>query len=676
MSVLSMKRVLIVGMRSDRKPILEFLQRKGVMQIEVQDAGSEQDKNDIFSKVDVSGQRATFEKNAALASRVLVTLDAAAPPDKKDGGLFGGRTPMTLAQYEERVGTCDATMQVVYDIHSLDKRLSEIQSEIPRLEQQQEALRPWAGFTENLDFNGTKKTKAYVGTLPNEQSTEQILAQFATFAEGVEGIDVSIISSSSEQTCVMVVCLNENGPRVEEALRHMGFARPSVSGGVPARMSEETEQRLSALRKEMDEARAEIASYKDKREDIKFAIDYFTMRAAKYDVICHLDQTSKVFIIKGYMPTEVTDAVEHDLSSRFDCVVEFETPTQADEIPVLLKNNGFAAPVEGVVASYSLPGKAEFDPSMIVAIFYYFLFGMMLSDAVYGLIMVVGCAVMLSKNKNMEQGMRKTLTMFMYSGIGTIFWGVMFGSYLGDLPKVIASTFFGVDPDSIRLYLFKDPIDDPMTVLGIAFIIGIVHIFFGMAAGAYKAIKDHRFFDAVWDVFCWYFVLIGLIGILLNTDMLKGMFGLTYTMPDALMTVFKVLAGIGAAGIVLFGGRDAKNIGVRIGKGAYALYGVTSYLSDILSYSRLLALGLATGVISSVFNSMAAMVAGPPVIGVILFILIVVVGHTLNLAINALGAYVHTNRLEYVEFFSKFYDGGGKPFTPFDEKTKYFKVVD
>ena len=676
MSVLSMKRVLIVGMRSDRKPILEFLQRKGVMQIEVQEAGSKEDQSDIFQKTDVSGQRATFEKNAALASQVLTILDVAAPPDQKDGGLFGGRTPMTLSEYEERVKGCDTTVQMIHEIHSLDKKLSEIQAEIPRLEQQQEALRPWAGFEEALDFNGTKKTKAYVGTLPNEQSVDQILSQFTTFAEGVTGIDVSVISASSEQTCVMVVCLNEDGPKVEEALRHMGFARPSVSGGVPAQMSVDTAKRLTALREEMDKARAEIASYKNKREDIKFAIDYYTMRAAKYNVINEIEQTGKVFLLKGYMPTEATQSVEHELSSRFDCVVEFETPSETEEIPVLLKNNGFAAPVEGVVASYSLPGKTEFDPSMIVAIFYYFLFGMMLSDAVYGLIMVVGCAVMLGKNKNMEEGMRKTLKMFMYSGFGTIFWGVMFGSYLGDLPKVIASTFFGVDADSIRLYLFKDPIEDPMTVLGLAFIIGIVHIFFGMAAGAYKAIKDHRFFDAVWDVFCWYFVLIGLIGILLNTDMLKGMFGLTFTMPESLMTAFKVMAGIGAAGIVLFGGRDAANIGVRIGKGAYALYGVTSYLSDILSYSRLLALGLATGVISSVFNSMAAMVATPPVIGVVLFILIVVVGHTLNLAINALGAYVHTNRLEYVEFFSKFYDGGGKPFTPFEEKTKYFKVVD
>jgi V/A-type H+-transporting ATPase subunit I len=136
----------------------------------------------------------------------------------------------------------------------------------------------------------------------------------------------------------------------------------------------------------------------------------------------------------------------------------------------------------------------------------------------------------------------------------------------------------------------------------------------------------------------------------------------------------KVMAIIGAIGIILMGGRESKNWFKRILKGFYALYNVTSYLSDLLSYSRLLALGLATSVISSVFNKMGSMVAGTPVLGVVFFILIFLVGHTINLGINALGAYVHTNRLQYVEFFGKFYNGGGRLFTPFATKTKYFKI--
>jgi len=100
---------------------------------------------------------------------------------------------------------------------------------------------------------------------------------------------------------------------------------------------------------------------------------------------------------------------------------------------------------------------------------------------------------------------------------------------------------------------------------------------------------------------------------------------------------------------------------------------VSGWLSDVLSYSRLLALGLATGVIASVINQMGSMLPNN-VIGVIAFVVIFIAGHTLNLAINLLGAYVHTNRLQFVEFFGKFYEGGGEPFNPFKENTKYADV--
>ena len=164
----------------------------------------------------------------------------------------------------------------------------------------------------------------------------------------------------------------------------------------------------------------------------------------------------------------------------------------------------------------------------------------------------------------------------------------------------------------------------------------------------------------------------GLILYGLTTDVVTGMLGLS-TIMSGFGIFGAVCAVIASVGIILTGGRESKNWFKRTLKGAYALYGVTGYLSDILSYSRLLALGLATSVISSVFNSMGSMVAGTPVVGVLFFIIVFLIGHALNLAINALGAYVHTNRLQFVEFFGKFYNGGGKKFQPFAVNTKYFK---
>jgi V/A-type H+-transporting ATPase subunit I len=213
-------------------------------------------------------------------------------------------------------------------------------------------------------------------------------------------------------------------------------------------------------------------------------------------------------------------------------------------------------------------------------------------------------------------------------------------------------------------------------MLTFCFAVGLIHLFTGLGILMYQDIKNGKPRDAVYDGLFWYMFVGGCVVLLLCLPMITGMLGLTFTLGAGVKKISSIVAIIGFTGIVLFAGRDSKNWGKRLAKGLYGAYGITSYLSDVLSYSRLLALGLATSVISSVFNTMAGMVGGamPVVAGVIMYALIFVIGHILNLAINALGAYVHTNRLQYVEFFGKFYNGGGREFTPFEEKTKYYKV--
>lgn len=192
----------------------------------------------------------------------------------------------------------------------------------------------------------------------------------------------------------------------------------------------------------------------------------------------------------------------------------------------------------------------------------------------------------------------------------------------------------------------------------------------------YEQIRDGDIKGAIYDVVFWYMLVGGLIVCVMTVPMLmQDMFQLSFVLPLSVRKVSLIIALLGAIGIVFTAGRDSKNWVKRIMKGLYGVYGVSGYLSDILSYSRLLALGLATGVIATVFNAMAAMVAkGKGIVGVILFIIIFVIGHAMNLAINALGAYVHTNRLQYVEFFGKFYEGGGRELDPLTENTKYYRV--
>lgn len=673
MSVLSMKRVFIAALNKDRKPILERLQRLGV--VEISTAAAEKlfakKKESPFKKHDVSSLRSNFEKNVTYATQALAVLDKEAPVQKGTLDSFEGRKAISISEYEEHLLRRDEIMDMVYDINKLSKKKAEAEAEIPKLINQQEILAPWHNFDLSLDYKGTKHTTAFIGSFPTLYDQSSLQVAFSEKAPDVNKVDISIVSSSEEQTCVLVVCYNTEAEKVETALRSLGFSKPSLNV-TPAKREVEIKKELKEQKKIIEETTKAIVEYSSKRSDITFIIDYFSMRADKYGVISNLFQSKRVFCLTGYIALKDVKLLD-TLAVQYDCVIETGTPEDDEDVPVRLSNNAYAKPIEEVVKGYALPSRGEVDPTFIASLFYYGLYGLMLSDAAYGLIMVISTLFILTKFKGrLEEGTKRFLQMFLGCGIGTVFWGAVFGSFFGDVVPKFTSTFLGKE---VSLPALLDPVKDPVTLLGIAFIIGIIHLFCGLGIALYSNLKQGKIVDAVFDVICWYLFVGGALGLLLTTDMIQGMFKFTINFPPVAVKLFTVLSLLGALGILIMGGRESKNPFKRLLKGLYALYGISGYLSDVLSYSRLLALGLATGVISQVFNTIAVM-PGKSIFGFIFFVIIFILGHTINILINALGAYVHTNRLEYVEFFGKFYSGGGKAFTPFTEKTQYFVVKD
>ena len=207
--------------------------------------------------------------------------------------------------------------------------------------------------------------------------------------------------------------------------------------------------------------------------------------------------------------------------------------------------------------------------------------------------------------------------------------------------------------------LWINPLDNPLSVLILSFIMGIIQIYTGIILNAYKNIRAGHTADALMDQGLWLVLLTGL---------------LMFVKPE-LATIGKYMALFGAVGLVLTQGRSQKGILKKLTSGILSLYDITGYLSDVLSYSRLLALGLTTGVIASVINTMAKTVSGS-IVGYVAMALIIIGGHVFNLVINVLGAYVHSSRLQYIEFFSKFYDSGGRAFNPLRVKTTYVELED
>ncbi len=672
MAVLPMAKMSIYALKKDRKKILEAVQRMGVLEartFKADDGG--------FENIDTSVSQARFAKARAEAIGALDILERYTPEKKPLFDSLQGLKKMSVAEYENLTEKREEILRTANQIIRLEKETTDLQSQIIKLTGNIESLMPWKLLGVPMNFTGTKQTSVFLGTFSEGYTKEVLENLFAASCEK-KGFDdlgsrvhFDIVSSTDTQTCVMAVCGKSDTDCTEEVLRYMGFTAPALT------FDQTPAEKIKSFQKEMEESKLrieengkKICEYENIRDQLKFIIDHLEMRIEKYKVIEQLGQGKSTFVLTGYVPKRDAEKIEKKLTEGFNAAVEYED-AEGDDVPVLLKNNGFAAPLEGVLETFSLPGKGEIDPTAAMAVFYYFLFGLMLSDAAYGILMVLICSIALWKFPNMKIGMKKAMKMYLYCGISTTFWGVMFGGYFGDAIQVIADTFF--NKEIVIRPLWFSPLDDPMRMLMFSLLVGIIHLFAGLGMKFYSLIRIKHYKDAIYDVIFWYLLVGGAIVYLLSMPMFASMANLKFILPKLAGNIAIIAMIIGAVGIVLTNGRSSRNPFKRLAKGLYELYNVTGYLSDILSYSRLLALGLATGVIANVFNKMGSMLGGG-VVGVIGFTLIFVIGHTLNIGINLLGAYVHTNRLQFVEFFGKFYDGGGEKYSPFRAETGYFEM--
>ena len=667
MAVLQMQRMSICALKKGRKAILGKIQAMGIMEMNQVAEGE-----DGFQKMDTMNARQSFEKKAQLSEQALVILETYVPEKKSLLSSLEGKELVTKEAFKQTVDHKDNVIKKANRLVQCSKEIAEGKANILKLENQIESLTPWFALDVPMNYDGTDKTSMMIGTMAGEITLESVYEQIFLRKPEIEAVDVQIVQKDKDATYLAVFCLRKEEAEVEEALRAGGFARPAqISDKVPAEKAADLKAEIEKLQKEIETKEKEIKDLADSREELKVISDYFRMRAEKYGVLGTLPQSQRTFIMSGYVPEQMVPAIQKAIGDVYDCVLDVEEIKEEEESPTVLKNNSFSSSMEGVVASYGLPNKKEVDPTTVMSFFYVFFFGLMLSDAAYGAIISVVCFVLLKKFPRMSSSMHKSLKMFMFCGLSTMFWGVLFGGYFGDVIPVVSEKFFGTAINVKALWFV--PLDDPMKMLIYSMLFGVIHLFVGLGMKGYMCLKDGKVLDFFCDVVLWFVFLLGLLFMLIPSDIFASIAQAKIVFPPFLNILAKAMAILGAVGLLLMSGRSSKNPALRIALGAYDIYNITGWLSDVLSYSRLLALGLATGVIASVINQMGSMI-GEGILGAIGFIIVFVVGHTMNMAINILGAYVHTNRLQFVEFFGKFYEGGGKPFEPFEPNTKYVDI--
>lgn len=659
-----MKRISICALKKDRKAMLEELQRKEVLEI-----SNTKSKQKVFYKEETTKKTDILRKKIQTVQNALEILNRYSPEKKPLLSMLEGRKEVDLEQYDSFALQKKEVYEKAVKVVELSKKIVDQKIEQQKLDLQIAALEPWKELDIPLSETATRMTKVFIGSLPEAWEKDQI----AILLEEYGPVDVHIISVQEEFTCISVMATKKQAELVFEALRQKGFARPALSCDLaPKDQLNEYEREKKILDSKMKEEIEKIKNLASSRQDFLFFIDYETMRTSRFENVQNLLQSKHTFILTGFIVAQNAEALKQLIESHYVAYVEIMEPSKKDDVPVVFKNNGFSGPLESVTAGFGAPSRNEMDPTFTMSLFYYMLFGIMFSDAGYGLILAIVCGIILLKYKRMELGMRKFIKMFFFCGVATAFWGFLFGSFFGDAVGIVAKSFFNSDVTLKPLWF--SPNDDPMKMLVFAMLLGLLHLLSGLVMKFINCIKNKQYKDAIYDSVFWFALVVSCVILLMSVQMFVDILGISdMKLSGEAGKVASIVAIISVIGIVLTSGRESKNWFKRILKGIYGVYGITGYLSDVLSYSRLLALGLATGVIASVVNSMSVM-SENIIVRIITFTIIFLIGHVLNFLINILGAYVHTNRLQYVEFYGKFYDGGGRLFKPFSSKTKYFII--
>jgi len=646
--IVKMSKLTLIGLEDQREALFNSLMELGAVEINEID---EEEYGQLAHHPSVNESATAIGNDMSDVHSVLESLNQYCPKKK---GFFQGRREITDIEFRKVVNNEEKVRQTVKRIKELEDELVRIKAEENRLNNTYSSLLVWEGLEVPLETEGTGKTSFQIGTLPSAVSLETIGEKLA---EKVPCSLIEKVSSDKDQHYICVISHRDEEQEALSFLKAQGYNRVTFSG-----MKGTVSENLAILKnkfKELSERRSGIISLirdmANERETLEIFYDYLSMEQKKTEALGKILKTDRIFMIKGWIPEKLAGFAKNKLEESYTVSVDIMEPGEDEEFPVLLENRGIAEAGEPVSKMYSLPHCREIDPNAVMAPFFIMFFGLMLSDGGYGLILAIASAIILRLFK-LEEGTRKFMKLIFYCGLSTIFWGIMFGGWFG----IEALAKYGV---------WLNPIEEPELLLSWSLLFGVIHMYAGFALNAANLIRKKKYLDALMDVGSKYILYTGFLLVLLPYAPKVD--------PEAaapLVNAGKYVLLAGVAITVLTQGRSKKNIIMKIFGGVASLYDVIGFMSDVLSYSRLLALGLATGIIASIVNQMSVMFDFPVIIKIIMALAILAVGHVINLAINALGAYVHSCRLQYLEFFGKFFTGGGQAFKPLKANTKYTVV--
>ncbi|MBQ1847630.1 MAG: V-type ATP synthase subunit I [Clostridia bacterium] len=624
--IVSMKKAVIALLPEDLEKITEALQSCGE-----------------FMPIPTETSSAVKTVSTPALDEEAATALSAYGKYRKKGGLLAPPAEYSEEEFsKEREDVKKAVIKAI----ELNEKLESANNGLKHCGDELKELEPFLSLEcEAEELQDTKYTAVYIGRMPySEKRQDDPLDTICT----EYGISYEAFYESGGMRYFYMPVFREDADAVKAALEQSGFealALPYKSGTAKKKQAE-IQNRISRLEFLKESVCKELEEEAKNAESVELFYDVEKAKSDRNEVPA--DKTESTVILTGWVRSDRTDKVEKALASASDLYsLTFEDPGEDEQPPSVTKDPYLIDQCSAITDSYSPPGPTDVDPNPFMGPWYYFLFGMMIADVGYGALTAI-LMFLFKKLKKPRGNAGKLVNVMLYASVPAIFWGVMYGSYFGETWHPVL--FAPLEGNNI------------IPALLLSMIVGVLHLFTGMGIKAYMNFKEGKWIAALADQISWILIITGA--------------GLIFV-PQVKIAAY-VIAGLGVLLLLIFGGYAKKSVFGKITGGVTSLYGITNYVSDILSYLRIFALALASGLIGMVMNTIAGMITGAipiPVLNVIVALPIYLIGHGINIALSLLSAYVHAGRLQYIEFFGKFYEGGGIKFTPLQRNNKYTNII-
>ncbi|RIE16621.1 V-type ATP synthase subunit I [Candidatus Cryosericum septentrionale] len=551
---------------------------------------------------------------------------------------------------------------------ALKVQLAEQRHRVDQLEQERATMLPWSSLP--VDFGEVSRWQR-ITLIAGTISSLDMARALRRLLDHSTSVAVDTASETKNKSNVVVACLRTQTDDVRAVLVSEGFVEQDLShtNGTVATLIGRMTEELRAVHQKIAALQLEVASFIARKQEIVVYREYLKNERTRLEASHDITRTERCSVATGYIREVEVDSLQKLCAGFGGIVCMTGDSTGGDSTPVSITNNRWIKPMEILINMFGFPVYSTFDPTVFLAIPFLLFFALCLGDVLYGAIQIGICLYFMRKYRQ-STGVHNFMMVFLYGGAAAMVAGALTGSWGGDL---ISETYLGKGNALARFVAslrIIDPLQSAFQFLVVVWIIGALNQFYGVGLAIYKAARRHDYASIIYDCVGW----------LLFLPAISALLFIGTKWGAAFRSGYLIALATGLVLLLLGGARQGKGVGKVLTAlvnlyGIQSSYGAGSFLGDVLSYSRLLALGLTTSMLGSAFNMIGSLVK-VPVLGLIVGGAVLLFGHLLNYFMGAMGAFIHSARLILLEFFGRFYEGGAPRFHRFGFSSEVVKIVD